>query len=85
MTFPDGDLNPGFLNKFPPKIWIFKEIRSMSSGFLELLDFNFISLYVCVFKKRQGKYSGENKWGENIWETFCIRIFLLSAAQFEKL
>ena len=20
MTFPDGDLNPGFLNKFPPKI-----------------------------------------------------------------
>ena len=20
LTFPDGDLNPGFLNKFPPKI-----------------------------------------------------------------
>ena len=20
FTFPDGDLNPGFLNKFPPKI-----------------------------------------------------------------
>ena len=20
ITFPDGDLNPGFLNKFPPKI-----------------------------------------------------------------
>ena len=20
LTFPNGDLNPGFLNKFPPKI-----------------------------------------------------------------
>ena len=26
LTFPDGDLNPGFLNKFPPKIWILREI-----------------------------------------------------------
>ena len=29
LTFPDGDLNPGFLNKFPPKIWILREIRSI--------------------------------------------------------
>ena len=29
LTFPDGDLNPRFLNKFPPKIWILREIRSI--------------------------------------------------------
>jgi hypothetical protein len=29
LTFPNGDLNPGFLNKFPPKIWILREIRSI--------------------------------------------------------
>ena len=29
LTFPDGDLNPKFLNKFPPKIWILREIRSI--------------------------------------------------------
>ena len=30
LTFPDGDLNPGFLNKtFPPKISILREIRSI--------------------------------------------------------
>ena len=34
LTFPDGDLNPGFLNKFPPKIWIFMEIRSIELGVL---------------------------------------------------
>ena len=27
LTFPDGDLNPGFLNKFPLTIWILREIR----------------------------------------------------------
>ena len=32
LTFPNGDLNPGFLNKtFPPKIWILREI-----GLIEL-------------------------------------------------
>ena len=29
LTFPDGDLNPKFLNKFLPKIWILREIRSI--------------------------------------------------------
>ena len=29
LTFPDRDLNPGFLNKFPPTIWILREIRSI--------------------------------------------------------
>jgi hypothetical protein len=29
LTFPEGDLNLGFLNKFPPKIWILREIRSI--------------------------------------------------------
>ena len=27
LTFPNKDLNPGFLNKFPPKILILREIR----------------------------------------------------------
>ena len=27
LTFPDGDLNPGFLHKFPPKICILREIK----------------------------------------------------------
>ena len=26
LTFPDGDLNPGFLNKFPPKFWMIFDI-----------------------------------------------------------
>ena len=29
LTFPDGDLNPKFLNKFLPTIWILREIRSI--------------------------------------------------------
>ena len=29
IDLPDGDLNPGFLNKFPPKIWILREISSI--------------------------------------------------------
>ena len=29
LTFPDVDLNPGLLNKFPPIIWILREIRSI--------------------------------------------------------
>ena len=29
LTFPNGYLNPGFLNKFPPTIWILREIRSI--------------------------------------------------------
>ena len=29
MTFPNGDLNPGYLNKFPPTIGILREIRSI--------------------------------------------------------
>ena len=29
LTFQDGDLNPGFLNKFPSKIRILREIRSI--------------------------------------------------------
>ena len=41
LTFPDGDLNPGFLNpgflsKFPPKIWILREISSIELGFLRI-------------------------------------------------
>jgi hypothetical protein len=27
LTFPDGDLNPEFLHKFPPKICILREIK----------------------------------------------------------
>ena len=37
MTFLDGDLNPGFFNKFLPKIW--GRLDLSSPGFLELLDF----------------------------------------------
>ena len=29
FDLPNGHLNPGFLNKFPPMIWILREIRSM--------------------------------------------------------
>ena len=29
LTIPDGDLNSGFLNKFPLKIWILREIKSI--------------------------------------------------------
>jgi hypothetical protein len=34
LTFPGGDLNPGFLNKFPPKVWILREISSIELGVL---------------------------------------------------
>ena len=34
MTFLDGDLNPGFFNKFPPKIWNSREIRFIKPGVL---------------------------------------------------
>ena len=34
LTFWSGDLNPGFLNKFPPKIWILREIRFIEPGVL---------------------------------------------------
>ena len=29
FDLPNGHLNPGFLNKFPPMIWILREIRSI--------------------------------------------------------
>ena len=29
LTFSYGDLNPGFLKKLPPTIWILREIRSI--------------------------------------------------------
>ena len=29
LTFPNGDWNPGFLNKFLPTICILREIRSL--------------------------------------------------------
>ena len=34
LTFLDGDLNPGFLNKFPPNISILREIRFIEPGVL---------------------------------------------------
>ena len=41
LTFPNGDLNPGFLNKFPPKIWILREIE-----LIELVVLKISRLYV---------------------------------------
>ena len=42
LTFPDGDLNPGFLNKFPPTIWLSRDIRS-----IELTVLKKSRLYEC--------------------------------------
>ena len=42
LTFPNGDLNPGFLNKFPPTILIFREIRSIELTVLKNLDFTYM-------------------------------------------
>ena len=41
LTFSDGDLNPGFFNKFPHKIWILREIRSIELKVLKNLDFTY--------------------------------------------
>ena len=55
-----------------------------NEGPIQVLRQHVFGFFRPTHLRQQGKYSGEEKWGENIWETFCIRIFLLSAAQFEK-
>jgi hypothetical protein len=35
IDLPNGDLNPGFLNKFLPTILILREIRSIEHTFLK--------------------------------------------------
>ena len=44
LTFSNGDLNPGFLNKFPPTIWNLREIRSIE---LTVLKKSRLYLHVC--------------------------------------
>ena len=44
LTFPNGDLNPRFLNKFPPKIWIFREIRLIELGVLRTSGLYYVYL-----------------------------------------
>jgi hypothetical protein len=47
LTFPDGDLNPRFLSKFSPTIWILREIRS-----IELTVLKKSRLYLSLFAMR---------------------------------
>ena len=59
LTFRSGDLNPGFLNKFPPKIWILREIRFIEPGVLRTSG-----LYLTIFFRcpRHSMISKTTSW-----------------------
>ena len=46
LTFPNGNLNPGFLYKFPLKIWILREIRSINLTVLKRSWFYFFLIFL---------------------------------------
>ena len=61
LTFRSGDLNPGFLNKFPPKIWILREIRFIEPGVLRTsglyrhcMYFHLYLTHICIWEQGWG-------------------------------
>ena len=48
MTFPNSDLNPGFLNKFPPTIWLSRDIRSIELTVLKKILTLWMSLKIYI-------------------------------------
>ena len=76
ITFLDGDLNPGFLNKFPPKIWILREIRSIELAVLRISQL-YLKLFIFTQKRHFPSTLEESKkWVLTILKKKMQNMFL---------